>query len=114
MLCDISSKLIFSCFRLPQQVGNIAKWTEEYWEMMKSNEYQKSEMELSSLCISETRIILPEMNFHSFTKTCRTFQGQPMFIEDKEQVIDLMSHGKCSKLCHFTFQNVFLAPCITS
>ena len=85
--------------RLQNQVGNVATWTEDHWEI-KSNEYEKFEIDLLSTCTAESRIIFPHINFPSFRQTCKIFQGQPTLIKNQlylQQIFELMKLGKCGK-----------------
>ena len=85
-------------FSIPSsEEGNVAKWSTNHWNT-KSNEYQNFEVELSSTCNVEKRIVLPEMGFSFFRHACQVLNGQPFFIESKtsqQKALKLMEQAEC-------------------
>ena len=96
-----------SSFSLPDQTGNIAEWSENAWEF-KTNEYQRLEMELSSMCKAEKGIVLPEMGFSFFRHTCKVLHGQPLFVKNltyHQRAVEIMNHAQCGMF----FIDIFLS-----
>ena len=90
--------LIFTIFRLPNYVGNIAAWTEKQWELKK---VQKIDMKIPLLCNATKTgpITFPEkMSFSALTDLCKRLESKVFVIEDHallQQALELTEHMDC-------------------
>ena len=89
-------------FSVPDEKGNVAKWSTDHWNI-KGNEYQNLEVESLSMCNVENRMVLPEMGFSFFRHACQVLNGQPFFIESQtshQKALKLMKQAKCGICFH--------------